>query len=136
MKKLKDRRNPDIKKAKEKRAIKEAYRQAFGVEYTQKYGRNIGWFVFTTACEKLSYPTFILIFMILGFWTPLLMTLGAEVALYVLVITLMHKNHRIRNCIKAILYTPIRYSQIMFELFVAGKLMIDLWVTKNRRWRK
>ena len=136
MKKIKESRNPEVKKMKDKRMIKEAYRQAFGVEYTQKYGRNIGWFVFTTACEKLSYPTFILIFMILGFWTPLLITLLAEVALYTFVITLMHKNHRIRNFFKAILYTPIRYSQIMFDLLVAGRLMIDLWVTKNRRWRK
>lgn len=135
-KKLKDSRNPELKKMQEQRKITEAYRQAFGVEYTKKYGRNIGWFVFTTACEKLSFPTFILTFIILGFWTPLLITIGAEVALYTIIITLMHKNRRVRNFFKAILYTPIRYSQIMFDLVVIGKFMIDLWITKNRRWRK
>lgn len=133
---IKDSRNPKLKKMKEKRKIKEAYRQAFGVDFTKKYGRNIGWFVFTTACEKLSFPTFILVFIILGFWEPLLITLSAEIALYTMIITLMHKNRRIRNFFKAILYTPIRYSQIMFDLVVIGKFMIDLWVTKNRQWRK
>ena len=133
---MKDRHNPELKKMKEKRKIAEAYRQAFGVEYTKKYGRNIGWFVFTTACEKLSYPTFIVVMCILGFWLPLIITLGAEVLLYAFIITFMHKNRRIRNFLKAILYTPIRYSQIMFELVVIGKFMVDLWVTKNRRWRK
>ena len=136
IKKMKDRHNPELKKMKEKRKIAEAYRQAFGVEYTQKYGRNIGWFIFTTACEKLSYPTFIVVMCILGFWFPLIITLGAEVLLYAVIITFMHKNRRIRNFLKAILYTPIRYSQIMFELVVIGKFMVDLWVTKNRRWRK
>lgn len=136
VKKFKDSRNPEFKKMKEKRRIQEAYRQAFGIEYTKKYGRNIGWFVFTTAFEKLSFPTVILIFMILNFWLTLLVTISVEVLLYAIIITTMHKNRRIRNFFKAILFTPIRYSQIMFELVIIGKFMIDLWVTKNRRWRK
>lgn len=136
IKKLKDSRDPELKKMKDKRKIKEAYRQAFGVDYTKKYGRNVGWFVFTSACEKLSYPTFILVLMILGYWEPLFITIGAEVTLYTITITFMHKNRRIRNFFKAILFTPIRYSQIMFDLVVIGRFMIDLWVTRNRRWRK
>ena len=133
---IKDSRNLALKKMKEKRRIQEAYRQAFGVEYTKKYGRNIGWFVFTTACEKISYPTFIVVFAILNFWVPLLITIGLETLLYSLVIMTMHKQHRIRNFCKAILFTPIRYSQLLFDLVVIGKFMTDLWVTKNRRWRK
>lgn len=136
IKKIKDRYNHELKKMIDKRKIKEAYRQPFGSEYTKKYGRNIGWFVFTTAFEKISYPTFILIFIILGFWVPLLITLGAEVLLYTIIITAMHKNRRIRNFLKAILFTPIRYSQIMFDLIVIGWFISDLWLTKNRRWRK
>ena len=136
IKKFKDSRNPELQKMKEQRKIKEAYRQAFGVEYTKKYGRNIGWFVFTSAVEKLSYPTFILVMMILGYWEPLFITIVAEVTLYTITITAMHKNRRIRNFFKAILFTPIRYAQIMFDLVVIGKFMIDLWITHNRRWRK
>jgi len=92
--------------------------------------------VFTTAFEKLSYPMFIVIFVILGLWVPLLITLGAEVLLYTIIITAMHKNRRIRNFFKAILFTPIRYSQILFDLIVIACFISDLWLTNNRRWRK
>ncbi|MDP3558943.1 MAG: glycosyltransferase [Legionellaceae bacterium] len=136
IKKIKDARNPELKKMVEKRKIQEAYRQAFGVEYTIKYGRNIGWFVFTTTFEKLSFPTVIIILIILQYWLTLLATIGSEVALYAIIIATMHKNRRFRNFFKAILFTPIRYSQIMFDIVVLGKFMSDLWITKNRRWRK
>lgn len=136
IKKIQDSRNEELKKVKEKRRIKEAYRQAFGVEYTKKYGRNVGWFIFTSACEKITFPVFIVVFMILGLWEPLLITLGAEVLLYTLTISIMHKNRRVRNIIKSILFTPIRYSQILFDLVVIGRFMSDLWITKNRSWRK
>ena len=69
-------------------------------------------------------------------WEVLAITVGAEVVLYTILITYMHREQRIRNFFKAIVYTPIRYSQVLFELVVIGKFMIDLWVTKNRRWRK
>ena len=134
--KIRNINNFNLKKLMDKRKIKEAYRQSFGIEYTKKYGRNIGWFVFTTACEKISFPTFIVIFIILHLWWPLLITLCAEVFLYTIIITKMHKNRRIRNFFKAILFTPIRYSQILFDLVVIGNFMIDVWITKNRRWRK
>lgn len=135
-KRVRDKHNAELHKNLEKRKIQEAYRQPFGEAYTQKYGRNIGWFVFSTALEKISYPTFIIIFMILGYWTTLGITLGAEVSVYVILITMMHKNRRIRNFFKAILFTPIRYSQLMFDLIVIGRFMLDIWITKNRRWRK
>ena len=135
-KKIADSRNIQLKHAVNKRKIDEAYRQAFGVEYTQKYGRGIGWFVFTTACEKISYPCALIVFVILRYWNTLLVTIGAEVLLYMIIISLMHRNNRIRNFLKAFLFTPIRYSQILFDIFVISKFMSDLWITKNRRWRK
>lgn len=133
---IKRRYSGELNAIHEKRKIKEAYRQSFGIEYTKKFGRNIGFFIFTTACEKLSYPTFIIVFIILKLWVPLLITLLAECSIYVVAIAMMHKNRRIRNVLKAILFTPIRYSQVMFDLVVIGKFTTDLWVTKNRRWRK
>lgn len=136
IKKYRDRNNKELEKQIEKRRVKEAYRQAWGSEYTKKYGRNIGWFIFTTAFEKITFPAFILIVIILGFWETLLITVVAEVTLYTFTIFITHKNRRIRNSLKAILFTPIRYMQIMFDLFVAGNFMVDLWLTKNRKWRK
>ncbi len=134
IRKFRERR--DKEKIEQKRKIKEAYRQPFGAEYTKKYGRNIGWFVFTSAIEKVSFPIIILILLILRKWEILAIGLGAEVLLYIGIITYVHKNRRIKNFFKAIIFTPIRYSQLMFDLFVMGKFIIDLWVTKNRQWRK
>jgi glycosyltransferase involved in cell wall biosynthesis len=129
------RRNELINRV-EKRKIKEAYRQSFGIAYTKNYGRPIGWFVFTTAFEKLSFPAFIIIMALVHFWEPLLITLVAEVLLYTSLITFLHQSQRVKNFFKAILFTPIRYSQILFDVVVIARLMIDLWITKNRRWRK
>lgn len=135
-KSFKDKRNPDVKKGIEKRKIKEAYRQSFGIEYTKKYGRNIGWFVFTSCLEKVCFPIVILMLIILRQWEALYLGIGMEIALFTLILTYMNKTRRISHFIKALLFTPIRYSQLMFDLVVMGKFMIDLWVTKNREWRK
>ena len=136
MNSLNIKRRLERKEIEKKRKILEAYRQPFGVEYTKKYGRNIGWFVFTSCFEKVSFPIVILILIILRAWEALLLGIGAEVILYTIIIFIMHKNRRIRNVLKALLFTPIRYSQLLFDLFVMCKFVIDLWVTKNRKWRK
>lgn len=41
------------RKIHEMRRIKEAYRQAFGTEYTKRYGRPLGWVFFASAIEKI-----------------------------------------------------------------------------------
>lgn len=133
---LRNKYDVEHKKIKEKRKIKEAYRQAFGIDYTSKYGRNIGWFVFTTVLEKITFPTFIISMLLLRAWEVLLITLSAEVLLYALVITCLCKKNRIKNFFKAILYNPIRYSIVLWDLYVIANFMLDLWVTKNRSWRK
>jgi glycosyltransferase involved in cell wall biosynthesis len=136
IKNLHNQHDENLKKIIEKRKIKEAYRQPFGVNYTEQYGRNIGWFIFTTAIEKMSFPVILLILMILKLWFIIGITVALETLFYTIVIAILNKNHKIRNFIKSILFTPIRYSQIMFELIVIGKFTCDLWITKNRRWRK
>ncbi len=134
---LRERFSKEHKKQLEKRRIKEAYRQPFGSEYTKKYGRNIGWFIFTSAFEKISFPTIVIILIILKLWEALAITIGAEVLLYCIIIAIMHKNRRIRNFFKSLFFTtPIRYMQLLFDLYVMGNFMKDLWITKNRSWRK
>lgn len=120
----------------EKRKIKEAYRQSFSPEITKKYGRPIGWFIFTSLFEKIAYPTVLIIFAIMGLWEPLLITILAETAIYTVFIAFMHKNRRIRNFIKSILYTPIRYAVLFYDYLVILNFAKDLWITGNRRWRK
>jgi len=139
IKNIRQKYDPLYKEVLEKRKIKETYRQSFGSFFTKKYGRSIGWFVFTTAFEKVSYPTFIMMCIFLHLWEILFITIAAEVSLFTVIITIMqskNSRHCFRNFIRAILFSPVRYAQLLFELVVIGNFILDLWVTKNRNWRK
>lgn len=125
--------HPDVQK---RRVIHEAYRQSFNPMITKEYGRPIGWFIFTSLLEKISYPTILIIFMLLGYWNAVAITILAEVTIYTLMIGVMHKNRRIRNVLKSILMTPIRYGYLAFDFFFLLNFAKDLWITKNRNWRK
>ena len=118
------------------RKIQEPYRAAFGAKYTKIIGRPIGWSVLTSALEKISFPTIIVIMMILGLWKVLGITIAAETMLAVLFLTIVAKRHRLAYFFKGILLTPIRYATILFDLFVLGRFAVDVWILKNRRWRK
>jgi glycosyltransferase involved in cell wall biosynthesis len=131
-----DRFNPAAKEIAEKRKIKEAYRQSFGEQLTLRYGRPIGWFIFTSLFEKIAYPTAILIMIILQAWESLALTMLAELVMYSIFILFMHKNRRIRNLIKSIIYTPIRYSILLFDIYVFMNFIKDIWITGNREWKK
>lgn len=120
----------------EKRVVKEAYRQSFNPEVTKKYGRPIGWFVFTSLFEKLAYPTVLLMFIIMKLWEPLALTILAETTIYTVIIAFMHQNRRFRNLLKSILYTPVRYAVLFYDYLVILNFAKDLWITGNRRWRK
>ena len=106
------------------RKIQEPYRQAFGARYTKKYGRPIGWSLFTSAFEKVCFPTIIVVMMILGWWKFLGITIIIETAFALLFLTIIAKGQRYEYFLKGILITPIRY------------LLIDIWISKNRNWRK
>jgi len=124
------------KKNREMRKIQEPYRAAFGAKYTKIIGRPIGWSVLTSALEKISFPTIIVIMMILGLWKVLGITIAAETMLAVLFLTIVAKRHRLAYFFKGIILTPIRYATILFDLFVFGRFAVDVWILKNRRWRK
>jgi len=136
IRKIRDKFNPATKETQEKRKIKEAYRQSFGEQLTQKYGRPIGWFMFTSMLEKISFPTVILMMLIMGFWKALALTILLEVIIYTIMIGFMHKNRRFRNIIKSICYTPIRYAVLVYDYFVILNFAIELWITKKRTWKK
>lgn len=125
-----------MKEILEKRKIQEPYRQAFSPFLTEKYGRPIGWFVFTSLLEKISFPVLILIFIILGKWEVLALTLGAEIIIYTFVIAVMHPRKRLRNCLKSLCYSPIRYFFLMYDLVIISNFAKDIWITRNRQWRK
>ena len=120
----------------EKRKIKEAYRQAFGSNYTKKYGRPLGWVFLTSALEKISFPTVLLLMMILQWWEALGITLLAETVLALVALTIAAKGRRFEYFLKGLAIAPLRYLPVLFDWVVIMRFLLDLWVFKNRVWRK
>jgi hypothetical protein len=122
--------------ASERRRIQEPYRQAFGREHTRTYGRPVGWALLSSAVEKVGFPTVLLAMALLGNWEGLLITVCAETFLTVTALVVVMKNRRLECLIKGIAVTPIRYALLAFELVTIARFASDVWLTRNRRWRK
>jgi glycosyltransferase involved in cell wall biosynthesis len=120
----------------ERRLIREPYRQAFGQEYTRKYGRPAGWMLLTSAIEKVGFPTALLIMAMVGNVEGLLMTIGVETALSVAALMVVMKGRRVEYLVKGIAIAPVRYTLLVFELVTLARFAADMWLTGNRRWRK
>jgi glycosyltransferase involved in cell wall biosynthesis len=120
----------------DKRIHHEQYRQPFGIDYTVKYGRPIGWVLFMSAFEKVAFPTALLIMILLRLWEPLAITLIAETAMATGILVTVAKGHRLEYLFKGLLVTPLRYAVLLFDLITIGRFAADLWIFRNRRWRK
>jgi glycosyltransferase involved in cell wall biosynthesis len=120
----------------EKRRVKEQYRQAFGSDYTRKYGRPIGWSFMTSAIEKLFFPIALLIMLFLQLWWPLAITVGAETVIALTALTIAAKGKRLEYLLKGLLIAPLRYLPVLFDVYTMIRFSLDLWVFRNRRWRK
>ena len=120
----------------EKRRIMEAYRQPFGSDYTRQYGRPMGWIVFMSAVEKIFFPTALLVLVLLQLWWGLMVTLVAETVLAVGVLVIISRGNRLTALLQGLAVTPLRYAMLVFDLVTIGRFAGDLWLTKNRRWRK
>jgi len=131
-------RSQDQKKIQEKRRIKEPYRQAFGDEYTKKYGRPIGWVAFTSAVEKTSFPIVLLFMVVFKLWEPLYITAAAEVIFSstIIAIVVPEKKKKIKYFFQSIIISPVRYATLFYDLIVMLKFSYDIWITRNKRWRK
>lgn len=120
----------------DKRVHNEQYRQPFGIDTTLKYGRPIGWVLFMSAFEKVAFPTALLIMILLQMWEPLAITLIAETAVATGILVALTKGHRLEYFLKGLLVTPLRYAVLLFDLITIGRFAADLWIFRNRRWRK
>ncbi|MGH9254457.1 MAG: glycosyltransferase family 2 protein [Vicinamibacterales bacterium] len=120
----------------ERRRIAEPYRQAFGRERTVAYGRPAGWMLMMSAVEKVFFPTTLLILIILRNWEGLIVTVAAETAVGVAALMVVMKGQRLAYLAKGLLVAPIRYALLMSELFTIGRFAVDLWISKDRNWRK
>lgn len=121
---------------KEKRLLQEQYRQSFGEEYTLKYGRPMGWVLLTSAIEKIFFPTALLIMILLRLWHPLAVTVAAETALSLFIMAIIAKGNRTEYVLKSLLLTPLRYSSLLYDLVTIGRFSADIWIFRDKRWRK
>ncbi len=120
----------------QRREIEEQDQQASGADYTAKYGRPIGWVLFMSALEKISFPTTLTIVAVLQLWEPLVITVLAETVLAVGIMAAIARGRRLEYLIKGVLATPLRYCVILFELATIFRFAADLWIFRNRKWRK
>lgn len=120
----------------ERRRVAEPYRQAFGVEHTRRYGRPMGWFLATSALEKISFPTVLLLLAILGNWNGLALTVLIETLLTTTILVVAAPAERIRYFLKGIAVTPVRYGLVAVDAMTISWFAVELWVSKNRKWRK
>ena len=136
LRRVRERRSGAKEEIEEKRRISEAYRQPFGIEYSREFGRPMGWILFASAAEKIFFPTALLIMILLQMWQGLAVTVVAETALAVGILTVISRERRLESLVKGILITPLRYAILAFDLVTIGRFAGDLWLTRNRRWRK
>ena len=120
----------------ERRLVQEPYRQAFGRERTASLGRPVGWMLFTAALEKVFFPTALIIMLILGNWEALAVTLLAETAVCLAVLAWVMRGQRLEYVLKGLLVTPVRYAMLVSDVVTIGRFAVDIWVRRDRRWRK
>jgi glycosyltransferase involved in cell wall biosynthesis len=120
----------------ERRRIQEPYRQAFGREHTRTYGRPAGWALMSSAVEKIGFPTVLLMMVIFQNWEGLAITVGAETLITVTALVVVMKKQRLEYLMKGLAVTPIRYALVASELVTIARFASDIWLTKNRKWRK
>jgi glycosyltransferase involved in cell wall biosynthesis len=120
----------------ERRRIAEPYRQPFGAEYTKRHGRPIGWVLLTSAIEKIAFPASLIIMLVLRAWEPLVVTIVAETIIALGALVIVSRGQRFEYLLKGILISPLRYALIFWDAITISRFASDLWVTRNRKWRK
>lgn len=121
----------------EKRKIHEPYREPFGDQYTERYGRPIGWSIFLSLVEKIGFPIVLLAMLATAKWDALMYTVLLEAVFALAILTIVAPpGHRWEFFGKGILVTPVRYSALIYDLTTTVRFAADLWVRKDQRWRK
>ena len=127
---------PALERRPDRRQVAEAYRQPFGREFTRRNGRPVGWLLASGAIEKVFFPTALLIMLLLGHWEAFWVTLACESLFGLTALVIVTKGQRVQYFFKGLAVIPVRYALIATELVTLGRFATDLWITKNRKWRK
>lgn len=105
-------------------------------EYTRKYGRPIGWFIFFAAFEKVSFPLVVILMLIFRLWDYLGYTLLFETLIMATLLLIYCKGERVSMFLKGILVTPVRYMVLFCDLIVFTWFMVEISIGHDKEWRK
>lgn len=120
----------------ERRRFAEAYRQPFGRVYTQRNGRPAGWLLAAAAMEKVFFPTALVMMLLLQQWEAFWVTVACETLIGLAALVIVTPGQRLQYFFKGLAAFPVRYALLASELVTLGRFAADLWITRNRKWRK
>ena len=120
----------------DRRVVREAYRQPFGREHTLRFGRPVGWLLLTSLIEKIFFPTLLLTMALHGRWEAFWVTIGCESLIALIALVVVTRGQRLEYFFKGLAVVPMRYGLLVTELVTIARFTVDLWVTRNRKWRK
>ena len=64
------------------------------------------------------------------------MTIACETLIGLTALVLVTKGSRVQYFFKGLAIIPLRYALVVMELVTLARFASDLWITKNRNWRK
>jgi hypothetical protein len=73
---------------------------------------------------------------VLRAWEPVVVTVVAETIIALGALVIVARGQRLEYLAKGILISPMRYALIFWDAITIGRFATDLWVTRNRKWRK
>jgi hypothetical protein len=120
----------------DRRVVREAYRQPFGREHTRQFGRPVGWLLLTSLIEKIFFPTLLLTMALYGHWEAFWVTVACESLIALIALVIVTRGQRLEYFFKGLAVVPMRYGLLVTELVTIARFTVDLWITRNRKWRK
>ena len=90
----------------------------------------------TSLIEKIFFPTVLLTMALWGNWEAFWVTVACESIIALTALVIVTKGQRLEYFFKGLAVIPLRYVMIASELVTIGRFATDLWITKNRNWRK
>jgi hypothetical protein len=90
----------------------------------------------TSLFEKIAFPTTMIVLIILSWWEALVVTILGETAVSLFALVLVTRGQRIEYFLKGIAIAPMRYCLLLYDALTIGRFSFDLWISRNRKWRK
>ena len=69
-------------------------------------------------------------------WYGLFLTMAVDTFFCVSTLAIVMKGQRIEYLAKGLAVTPVRYAGLAVDLVSIVRFVIDIWITRSRRWRK